>query len=254
MNFISKFQKCLWIWLASIALFLTGCEYTDNLVAEVLTPVVQGDQPPNIELQIEFCDFSTLTQAEQDALPLKRIFPASGQDFISGVQPEFIWEWPHKDCIPEGYMGTFYRQAKWSWDGVPSFTNDVEFYTPFNVQALKIDPPLQLVSRYHYQIYPWGGYIELGGQTLKAAGRGFIGYLRTGPVCDTNSLLAPTLIAPTLESYVWQKKPQLNVDYPGEGVCQPESYEIQLSSNSQGQNPEQIFDPSIWWKFCILKT
>jgi hypothetical protein len=132
---------------------------------------------------------------------------------VDSLSPSLSWSYPNPACNPQGYAidlktGPFFSDHLGGGTGNPSTS-----WSPGS--------PLQPGKE-----YAWGVQ-AINGTTLGpyAGSR----YFFTGPMCETDTLAAPTLLQPANGAAVTELEPSLIWQYPD--PCLPQGYRVDLSTD-----------------------
>jgi len=152
------------------------------------------------ELPQPTCDSESLLQ------PV--LLAPSHREIISGTSATLDWEYPDPSCAPDGYR-VILRTG-------PYYTDDLGGET---VGGQWIASGLESATT-----FSWGVQARVGSTYGPYAGSDTF---TTGPICDTASLIAPTLLEPVDGGVVTEAAPSLIWEYMDN--CVPMGYRIDLS-------------------------
>ena len=132
---------------------------------------------------------------------------------VDSLSPSLTWSYPDATCNPQGYAIDLATG--------PFFTDDLGGGTGNPSTSWSPGSPLQPGKE-----YAWGVQ-AINGTTLGPYA-GF-SYFFTGPMCNTDALMAPTLLEPAYNAVVTELEPTLIWQYPD--PCLPQGYRVDLSTD-----------------------
>jgi hypothetical protein len=130
---------------------------------------------------------------------------------VDSLLPSLSWSYPDTSCNPQGYAIDLKTG--------PFFTDDLGGGTGNPSTSWSPGSPLQPGKE-----YSWG--VQAINETTLGPYAGY-DYFFTGPMCETASLAAPTLLQPANNEVITDLNPTLIWQYPDS--CLPQGYRVDLS-------------------------
>lgn len=133
----------------------------------------------------------------------------------------YPYPYPGNTCIPELYRVKVMKG--------PFFIENFNFDVAGPLTSTTLSDGLLPATEYAWSVQPFstgsGGSLEAG---MVAGDR----YFFTGPVCDAEVLIAPTLLQPYNGASIAMNYPSLVWEY-GDATCRPEGYVIELDTSPE---------------------
>jgi hypothetical protein len=152
------------------------------------------------ELPQPTCDSTSLLQ------PV--LMTPTNREIVSGTSVTLDWEYPDASCAPDGYRVFLHTGPYYNDDLVEETVGDQWIASGLETATT----------------YSWGVQVRVGSTYGPIAGSN---YFTIGPICDTASLIAPTLLEPVDGGVVTETAPSLIWEYMD--TCVPMGYRIDLS-------------------------